>query len=317
MSRDPAPHGRNAATPPLEDAPTPAAGTALALKDGARARAPARGRGRASDGTAPAGAARAGTVYLVGAGPGDPELLTLKAARLLQQADVCVYDHLVSNDVLALVRRNAELVYAGKEKSNHALPQPEINALLVALARKGKRVLRLKGGDPFIFGRGGEEMQFLAEHGVPFVVVPGVTSASGASTYGGIPLTHRDYAQACVFVTGHRKNGTCDLDWPMLARRGQTVVFYMGVGQLAEICEQLKAHGLPGDWPAAAVERATTAKQRVVTGTLTTLPGRAAHAGVRPPALIVVGEVVQLRGALGWFDTEVERRITHEAPAHA
>ncbi len=258
-----------------------------------------------------------GVVYLVGAGPGDPELLTLKAARLLQHADVCVYDHLVSNDVLALVRRNAELIYAGKEKSNHALPQGDINALMVALARKGKRVLRLKGGDPFIFGRGGEEMQFLAEHDVPFEVVPGVTSASGASTYAGIPLTHRDYAQACVFVTGHLKNGTCELDWEMLARRGQTVVIYMGMGQIEEICGALKAHGLPGDWPAAAIERATTPKQRVVTGTLTTLPGRVAHAALKPPALIVVGEVVKLRGELGWFDTDAENLITHAEPAHA
>jgi len=256
-------------------------------------------------------------VHLVGAGPGDPELLTLKAARLLQQADVCVYDHLVSNDVLALVRRDAELIYAGKEKSNHALPQKDINALMVALARQGRRVLRLKGGDPFIFGRGGEEMQFLAQHGIPFEVVPGVTSASGASTYAGIPLTHRDFAQACVFVTGHLQNGSCDLDWKMLARRNQTVVVYMGVGQIEEICHQLKAHGLPGDWPAAAIERATTSKQRVVTGTLTTLPGRVAHAALRPPALIVVGEVVRLRGELGWFDTDAERRITHAEPAHA
>jgi uroporphyrin-III C-methyltransferase/precorrin-2 dehydrogenase/sirohydrochlorin ferrochelatase len=258
-----------------------------------------------------------GIVYLVGAGPGDPELLTLKAARLLRLADVCVYDHLVSSDVLALVRRNAELIYAGKEKSNHALPQGDINALMVALARRGKRVLRLKGGDPFIFGRGGEEMQFLAEHGVPFEVVPGVTSASGASTYAGIPLTHRDYAQACVFVTGHLKSGTCDLDWEMLARRGQTVVIYMGMGQIEEICGALKTHGLPGDWPAAAVERATTPKQRVVTGTLTTLPGRVAHAALKPPALIVVGEVVRLRGDLGWFDTDAENLITHAEPAHA
>jgi uroporphyrin-III C-methyltransferase / precorrin-2 dehydrogenase / sirohydrochlorin ferrochelatase len=260
---------------------------------------------------------RMGIVHLVGAGPGDPELLTLKAARLLQMADVCVYDHLVSNAVLGLVRRNAELIYAGKEKSNHALAQTDINALLVALARKGKRVLRLKGGDPFIFGRGGEEMQFLAERGIPFEVVPGVTSASGASAYGGIPLTHRDFAQACVFVTGHLKNGTCDLDWQMLARRNQTVVVYMGMGQLEEICEQLRAHGLPSDWPAAAIERATTPKQRVVTGTLTTLPGRSAHAALKPPALIVVGEVVRLRSDLGWFDTDAARLITHAEPAHA
>jgi uroporphyrin-III C-methyltransferase/precorrin-2 dehydrogenase/sirohydrochlorin ferrochelatase len=258
-----------------------------------------------------------GIVYLVGAGPGDPELLTLKAARLLRLADVCVYDHLVSSDVLGLVRRNAELIYAGKERSNHALAQHEINALLVALARKGKRVLRLKGGDPFVFGRGGEEMQFLAEHGIPFEVVPGVTSANGASTYAGIPLTHREHAQACVFVTGHLKNGTCELDWDMLARRGQTVVIYMGMGQLEEICGKLKAHGLPGDWPAAVIERATTPRQRVVTGTLTTLPGRVAHAALKPPALIVVGEVVKLRGELGWFDTDAENLITHAEPAHA
>ena len=272
---------------------------------------------RSSRGGADLREGRAGIVHLVGAGPGDPELLTLKAARLLQQAEVCVYDHLVSNDVLRLVRRSAELIYAGKEKSNHALPQEEINALLVALARKGKRVLRLKGGDPFIFGRGGEEMQFLAEQGIPFEVVPGVTSASGASAYAGIPLTHRDYAQACVFVTGHRKSGACDLDWAMLARRNQTVVVYMGMGQLEEICGELKAHGLPPDWPAAAIERATTSKQRVVTGTLTTLAGRAAHAALKPPALIVVGEVVKLRGELGWFDTDAERLITHAEPAHA
>lgn len=236
---------------------------------------------------------------------------------MLQQADVCVYDHLVGTDVLALVRRSAELIYAGKEKSNHALAQGEINALLVALARKGKRVVRLKGGDPFIFGRGGEEMQFLAAHGIAFEVVPGVTSASGASTYAGIPLTHRDFAQACVFVTGHLKNGTCNLDWEMLARRNQTVVIYMGMGQIEEICTELRAHGLPADWPAAAIERATTSKQRVVTGTLTTLPGRVAHAALKPPALIVVGEVVKLRGELGWFDTDTERLITHLEAAHA
>jgi uroporphyrin-III C-methyltransferase/precorrin-2 dehydrogenase/sirohydrochlorin ferrochelatase len=160
-------------------------------------------------------------------------------------------------------------------------------------------------------------MLFLAEHGIPFEVVPGVTSANGASTYAGIPLTHREHAQACVFVTGHLKNGTCELDWDMLARRGQTVVIYMGMGQLEEICGKLKAHGLPGDWPAAVIERATTPRQRVVTGTLTTLPGRVAHAALKPPALIVVGEVVKLRGELGWFDTDAENLITHAEPAHA
>ncbi|NJN39951.1 MAG: uroporphyrinogen-III C-methyltransferase, partial [Gammaproteobacteria bacterium] len=214
------------------------------VKSGAEGQGASRRRGAADDAESLA-VRKKGFVYLVGAGPGDPELLTLKAARLLRQADVCVYDHLVSNDVLALVRRSAELIYAGKEKSNHALPQEDINAVMVALARKGKRVLRLKGGDPFIFGRGGEEMQFLADHDIPFEVVPGVTSASGASTYAGIPLTHRDYAQACVFVTGHLKSGSCELDWEMLARRGQTVVIYMGMGQIEEIFEQLRSHGLP------------------------------------------------------------------------
>lgn len=262
-------------------------------------------------------AARPGRVTLVGAGPGDPELLTLKAVKALRAAQIVLHDSLVDAAVFEHVPRTAHRIAVGKRAGRHSMSQRAIIELMLRLARGGHPVLRLKGGDPFIFGRGGEEMQFLAEHGVPFEVVPGVTSASGASTYGGIPLTHRDYAQACVFVTGHRKHGACDLDWPMLARRNQTVVVYMGVGQLAEICERLKAHGLPGDWPAAAVERATTRKQRVVTGTLTTLPGRAAHAGLEPPALIIVGEVVKLRGELGWFDSDAESLITHPEPAHA
>ncbi len=242
-----------------------------------------------------------GVVYLVGAGPGDPDLLTVRATRLMRHVDAVVYDYLVSEAVLALVDPRAERIYAGKRQGCHALSQDEINALLVALARRGKRVLRLKGGDPFIFGRGGEECEFLFAHGVPFEVVPGVTSASGASCYAGIPLTHRDCARAVVFATGHLKDGSADLDWDALARPGQTVVIYMGITRLAEICRELVAHGASPDLPAAAIERATTAQQRVVTATLATLAERVATAGVRPPALIVVGEVVKLRARLDWL----------------
>jgi uroporphyrin-III C-methyltransferase/precorrin-2 dehydrogenase/sirohydrochlorin ferrochelatase len=240
-----------------------------------------------------------GVVHLVGAGPGDPDLLTLRAARLMREAECVVYDYLVSDAVLGCLNPGAERIYAGKQQGCHALSQDEINMLLVALARRGKRVLRLKGGDPFIFGRGGEEAEFLAQHGVPFEVVPGVTSASGAASYAGIPLTHRDHARAVVFVTGHLKDGSCELDWPMLARPKQTVVIYMGVTRLAEICGELAAHGLDPATPAAVIERATTPKQRVVTGTVGTLPAIAAAARVKPPALVVIGEVVRLRDALG------------------
>jgi uroporphyrin-III C-methyltransferase / precorrin-2 dehydrogenase / sirohydrochlorin ferrochelatase len=246
------------------------------------------------------GSAR-GIVYLVGAGPGDPELLTVRATRVMRNVDVVVYDYLVSEAVLALVDPRAERIYAGKRQGCHALSQEEINKLLVTLARRGKRVLRLKGGDPFIFGRGGEECEFLFAHGVPFEVVPGVTSASGASCCAGIPLTHRDCARAVVFATGHLRDGSADLDWEALARPRQTVVIYMGITRLAEICRELVAHGASPDLPAAAVERATTAQQRVVTATLGTLADRAATAGVRPPALIVVGEVVKLRARLDWL----------------
>jgi len=242
-----------------------------------------------------------GIVYLVGAGPGDPELLTVRAARVMRNVDTVVYDYLVSEAVLALVDRRAERIYAGKRQGCHALSQEEINRLLVTLAGRGKRVLRLKGGDPFIFGRGGEECEFLFAHGVPFEVVPGVTSASGASCYAGIPLTHRDCARAVVFATGHLKDGSADLDWDALARPQQTVVIYMGITRLAEICRELVTHGASPDLPAAAIERATTAQQRVVAATLATLPERAATAGVRPPALIVVGEVVKLRARLDWL----------------
>jgi uroporphyrin-III C-methyltransferase/precorrin-2 dehydrogenase/sirohydrochlorin ferrochelatase len=258
-----------------------------------------------------------GIVYLVGAGPGDPDLLTLRAARLMRSVDAVVYDYLVSDAVLALVDPRAERIYAGKRQGCHALAQDEINKLLVALARRGKHVLRLKGGDPFVFGRGGEECEFLAAHGVPFEVVPGVTSASGASCYAGIPLTHRDCARAVIFATGHLKDGSSDLDWETLARPNQTVVIYMGLTRLAEICRELIAHGASPSLPAAVIERATTERERVVSGTLADLAELAARTGVKPPSLVIVGEVVRLREAIGAFDTAAKRLASRAEPAHA
>jgi uroporphyrin-III C-methyltransferase/precorrin-2 dehydrogenase/sirohydrochlorin ferrochelatase len=243
-----------------------------------------------------------GEVYLVGAGPGDPDLMTFKAARLLQSADVVLYDRLVSPAIVEMARRDAERIYVGKRRDEHAVPQVQINQLLVDLALAGKRVVRLKGGDPFIFGRGGEEIELLARHRVPFQVVPGITAGSAAACYAGIPLTHRDYAQSVRFVTGHLKDGSTNLDWSSFGCRTETVVFYMGLVGLPVICAQLQAHGRPADTPIALVERATLAEQRVITGTLATMAEIVEREQPRAPTLIIVGDVVRLHAALAWCD---------------
>jgi uroporphyrin-III C-methyltransferase len=261
-----------------------------------------------------AAAAPEGRVFLVGAGPGDPDLLTLRAARLLAAADVVVHDHLVGEGVLALIAPGAERIYVGKQCGRHALPQSGINALLVRLARAGRQVIRLKGGDPFVFGRGGEELQALAAAGIGFEVVPGVTAACGVAAYAGIPLTHRDHAQSCLFVTGRLKDHCAHLDWPALARPRQTTVIYMGLAALPEICTQLVAHGLPPHTPAAVVQQGTTLDQQVVTGTLADLTERVADAGLESPCLTIVGEVVRLHDVLAWFDTRTRRTAAEPLP---
>jgi len=243
-----------------------------------------------------------GEVYLVGGGPGDPDLLTFRALRLMQQADVVVHDRLVSEEVLNLARRDAVRIYAGKERSHHAIPQEDINQLLVRLAKEGKRVVRLKGGDPFIFGRGGEEIETLAAEGIPFQVVPAVTAAAGCAAYSGIPLTHRDHAQSVVLVTGHLQDGTVNLNWKGLVQPDQTIVFYMGLQGVQTICQQLVAHGMPASTPAALVQQGTTRHQRVFTGTLSTLTEIVERSKVKAPTLIIVGDVVKLRDKLKWFE---------------
>jgi len=242
-----------------------------------------------------------GEVALVGAGPGDPELLTLKAWRLITSAQVVLFDRLVSPEILALIPESAEKIHLGKQRARHTLPQDQINQRLVDYARKGLRVVRLKGGDPFIFGRGGEEIETLASAGIRFQVVPGITAASGCAAYAGIPLTHRDYAQSVRFITGHLKNDTCDLPWADFVQNNQTLVFYMGLVGLPVICRQLIAHGMPENMPVALVSKGTTPEQLVVTGDLSTIVARVEAQQVHAPTLIIIGPVVQLRDRLDWL----------------
>ena len=247
-----------------------------------------------------------GEVYLIGAGPGDPDLMSFKAARLLQLADVVLYDRLVAPEIVDMARRDAERIYVGKRRADHVVPQGQINALLLKLAQEGKCVARLKGGDPFIFGRGGEEIEQLAEHGIPFQVIPGITAASGCACYAGIPLTHRDHAQSVRFVTANLKNDALDIPWSELLNERETLVFYMGLQGLDTICQELQSHGRSGDTPLALVEQGTTSNQRTLTGTLATMTEQVRGINVHAPTLIIVGEVVRLREQLSWFGESSE-----------
>ncbi len=244
-----------------------------------------------------------GNVALIGCGPGDPDLLTFRALRLMQQADVVLFDRLVSDQIVDLVRKDAERIYVGKKRDLHTLPQENINELLVRLAKEGKHVIRLKGGDPFIFGRGGEEIETLSDEGISFQVVPGITAASGCASYAGIPLTHRDYAQSCIFVTGHLKDGSVDLNWDSLTHQNQTIVIYMGLIGLRKVCEELISHGMDQKMPIALIEQGTTADQKTLIGTLETMPYLIENKTIQPPTLIIIGNVVKLSGKLNWFSS--------------
>jgi uroporphyrin-III C-methyltransferase/precorrin-2 dehydrogenase/sirohydrochlorin ferrochelatase len=257
----------------------------------------------------------AGEVYIVGTGPGDPNLLTLRALQLMQQADVVLHDRLVSAEILALVRHEAEVLDAGKRCGDHLMRQSEINQLMIAMAREGKRVLRLKGGDPSIFGRMGEELEALAAAGIPYQVVPGITAASGCAAYAGIPLTHRDYSSQCVLVTAHAKDGAQEPDWQFLARSGQTLVFYMSRFEAGSICRKLVDHGLAPATGAALIADGTRVTQEVITATVATLPGVLAGREIDAPALIIVGAVARLHQSLAWFGPSVRGPLDHAATA--
>lgn len=243
-----------------------------------------------------------GEVFLVGAGPGDPELLTLRALHLIQKADICIYDNLVSKEILELVRRDAHMIYAGKLRNNHTIEQKEINQLLVNYAKKGLRVLRLKGGDPFMFGRGGEEISELMTQKIKFQVVPGITAASGVSAYAGIPLTHRDYSQSCIFITGHEKNGKLNINWSNLIHENQTIVIYMGLNSLPIIVQNLIDSGMRKNMPIALVQEGTTEKQKVMVSTISRVISKTLKSNIQSPVIIIIGEVVKLRKTIKWFN---------------
>ncbi|MEE8233810.1 MAG: siroheme synthase CysG, partial [Gammaproteobacteria bacterium] len=245
-----------------------------------------------------------GEVYLVGAGPGDPDLLTFRALRLMQQAEVVLYDRLVAPAIVDLCRKDAERIYVGKKRDRHTLPQTEINQLLVDLAKQGKRVLRLKGGDPFIFGRGGEEIELLSAENIPFQVIPGITAAAGCASYAGIPLTHRGYAHTCVFITGQLKDGSMDLNWDTLIQPKQTIAVYMGIVGLEVLCQELIARGMSATMPAALIQQGTTPQQKVYIGDLATLPDIIRKHDITPPTIIIIGEVVKLHESLSWYEPQ-------------
>ena len=242
-----------------------------------------------------------GEVYLVGAGPGERDLLTIRALHLMQKCDVCIYDNLVSDEVIELVRRDADMIFAGKKRDQHTFSQEKINDLLVKYAKKGKKVLRLKGGDPFIFGRGGEEIESLMSHKINFQVVPGISAANGVAAYAGIPLTHRDYAQSCLFLTGHFKDGKIDFDWPKLITEKQTLVIYMGLLSLPDFIKELVEHGQNKTMPVAVIQSGTTNAQRVIVGNIGSIKSKVVRSNIKSPALVIIGEVVKLRDQLKWF----------------